>query len=254
MATSIENNNPSIWFIADLHLSSEHPELITIFHHFLDDIKSKAKKLYILGDLFEFWVGDDIIDHPLGTDYQQIVEHLSDLKQSGVEIYLITGNRDFLLSTQFYNRTGIKPLPDYHVIDLYGNKVLICHGDTLCTDDKGYQLLRKVFRIRIIQKVYLALSIENRNQRAQKVRRYTAKLRDNKQSSILDVNQEMVEKIMEQYQVKHLIHGHTHRPDIHNFYLKSGVKVIRSVLGDWHDKPSYIEVKDNAQIIFVNGR
>jgi len=243
----------STWFIADLHLSPERPELTALFYAFIDDIKDSAETLYILGDLFEFWIGDDILDHPIGKDYKHIVEKLSILNQSGTTIYLITGNRDFLLSKRFYTDTGIIPLPDYCIIQLYGEKALICHGDTLCTDDKGYQLMRKLFRLRWIQKLYLSLSLNNRNQRAKKVRRYTAKIRDNKQYDILDANQQTVNKIMTQYDVQLLIHGHTHRPAEHHFKLASGKKATRLVLGDWHQKPSFIQVS-NMTIKCNSGR
>ncbi|MCK5726124.1 MAG: UDP-2,3-diacylglucosamine diphosphatase [Thiotrichaceae bacterium] len=241
-------SHKSTWFISDLHLSPERSDLIRLFHDFLDDIQDKADALYILGDLFEFWIGDDVIDSPLGQAYNSIIEHLAKLSRSGVKLYLTTGNRDFLLSQKFFQCTEITALNDYHVITVYKQKILLCHGDTLCTDDRGYQRLRKLLRLRLVQMIYLALSLENRIQRAKKIRNYSIKHTQKKQNTILDVSTTTVDEIMTKFQVDLLIHGHTHRPNTHHFQLASGVKAQRMVLGDWQDKPCYIEIKSDRSI------
>ena len=132
------------WFISDLHLDDSRPHITKEFFNFLDRIKNKAEALYILGDLFEAWIGDDILDTPLGTSALKVVNHLKQLSANGTNIYFAHGNRDFLIGEQFIERSGAFVLGEHTVIDLYGTPTLIMHGDTLCTDDIEYQQLRNL--------------------------------------------------------------------------------------------------------------
>jgi len=255
------------YFISDLHLDPSRPHLFKLFYEFTEKIRSDAEALYILGDLFEFWIGDDIIDLPIGKPYFPVIEQLKSLSDAGTKIYFIQGNRDFLIGEHFMQRIGGKLLPDETVIDLYGTPTLIMHGDTLCTDDKSYQFMRKILRLKIVQKLYLSMSPEKRAQKASQVRQKTSTRTKQKNYSILDVNQQEVEKVVSRGAaetmlersdddpkgeikssksrgVSFLIHGHTHRPAEHDFLLE-GVPMKRIVLGDWGEKSSYIVAQEN---------
>ncbi len=238
------------YFISDLHLDESRPQLFELLYQFIDAIQNKADALYILGDLFEFWIGDNTIDTPAGEPYLPVLNKLRVLSDLGVPLYFIQGNRDFLAQGQFVARIGASLLPDQQLIDLYGTPTLIMHGDTLCTDDKGYQRMRWLFRRTIIQKIYLSLSEEKRAKQAGSVRNATTKTTRQKAYDILNVNQQEVEKVMTQAGVLQLIHGHTHRPKIHKFDL-NGQSAQRIVLGDWHDKACYLEIgPDRMELVF----
>ena len=238
------------YFISDLHLDESHPHLYKLFYEFIDDIKDKAEALYILGDLFEFWIGDDVIDHPLGKQYLPTINKLKSLSDSGTKIYFIQGNRDFLIGETFMQRIGGTLLPDQKVIDLYGTPTLIMHGDTLCTDDRAYQRMRALFRLKIVQKLYLSLSPESRDKKADKIRQASKGKTQQKHQMILDVNQSEVIKQLKRggvcseftQQPSLIIHGHTHRPAEHEFEV-DGKQVKRVVLGDWRDKACFYCVK-----------
>ncbi len=227
------------WFISDLHLDPSRPEIFELLHEFLDDIEDQAEALYILGDLFEFWVGDDITSSPLGKPYLPVIKHLRKLSDAGMKLYFTQGNRDFLIRDTFINQIAATLLPDTLVIDLYGTPTLVLHGDTLCIDDKNYQRMRKLFRMKFIQFLYLSMSLERRAKKANGVRKITRKQVEEKRYEILGVNQQAVETLMKNSDVTQMIHGHTHRPAIHEFEL-AGKKASRIVLGDWHDKASFV--------------
>ncbi len=237
------------YFISDLHLDSSHPHLYKLFYEFIQKIRNDAEALYILGDLFEFWIGDDIIDLPIGKPYLPIIEQLRSLSDAGTKIYFIQGNRDFLLGQTFMERIGGKLLPDETVIDLYGTPALIMHGDTLCTDDKAYQRMRKLFHIKLIQKIYLSMSPEKRNQKASEIRKKTSQKTKQKEYSILDVNQQTVEKALISRGVALLIHGHTHRPATHEFEVE-GKTMKRIVLGDWGNDVSWLKCTKASQTLY----
>ena len=226
------------WFISDLHLDPSRPDLFKLFDEFIDSITNNVEALYILGDLFEYWIGDDIIDLPMGKPYLPVIEKLKSLSDLGTKIYFIQGNRDFLIKDKFIKRIGAKLLSDHSVIDLYGTPTLIMHGDTLCADDKSYQRMRFIFRLKIIQKIYLLSSVENRLRKLDKVKKISANSKQQKESLIMDVNQRAVERAMTKAKVTQLIHGHTHRPAIHEFLLINK-PAKRIVLGDWHDKACF---------------
>ena len=251
MIETTENNTKNkTYFISDLHLDTLRPYLFKLFHEFIEKIRNDAEALYILGDLFEFWIGDDIIDLPIGQPYLRVIEQLKSLSDLGIKIYFIQGNRDFLIGERFMQSIGGKLLPDETVIDLYGTPTLIMHGDTLCTDDKAYQRMRRVLRLKIVQKLYLSMSPEQRAEKANQVRNKTSRSTKQKNYSILDVNQQQVEKVAKRWGVSLLIHGHTHRPAEHLFKI-DGMPVKRVVLGDWGDKYSYIVSRENNfELIF----
>ena len=245
-----KNNKNKTYFISDLHLDPSQPHLFKLFHEFIAKIKNKAEALYILGDLFEFWIGDDIIDLPIGKPYLPVIEQLKSLSDLGTKIYFIQGNRDFLIGEEFMRRIGGVLLPDQKVIDLYGTPALIMHGDTLCTDDKAYQRMRKIFRLKIVQKLYLSMSPEKRNQKANQIRKKSTEKTKRKESMILDVNQQEVKNRLKQGGVSLLIHGHTHRPAEHEF-ISNGNSFKRIVLGDWGDKNSYILCGQKSELKLI---
>jgi UDP-2,3-diacylglucosamine hydrolase len=170
---------------------------------------------------------------------QSVVIELKALTDSGVTLYLTHGNRDFLLGEQFIQASGAQLLDEHVVIDLYGTPTLIMHGDTLCTDDKAYQRMRAFFRLKIVQKLYLSLSLESRAKKANKIRQASKKQTQQKNQMILDVNQEEVTKQGKREGVDLIIHGHTHRPAEHEFEV-DGKLVKRVVLGDWKDQACYL--------------
>ena len=228
------------WFISDLHLDDTRPHITQQFFDFLNKIKDEAEALYILGDLFEAWIGDDILDTPLGASALEVVNPLKKLSDNGTKLYFAHGNRDFLIGDQFIKRIGANLLDEHQVIDLYGTPTLIMHGDTLCTDDIEYQQLRGMLRKPQWQKEFLAKPLQERIEEALKLRQISQEKTKGKQEDILDVNQSKVEKVMRKFGVTQLIHGHTHRPATHDFEL-DGTQAKRIVLGDWYEQSSYLE-------------
>ncbi|QEH12188.1 UDP-2,3-diacylglucosamine diphosphatase [Histophilus somni] len=226
------------FFIADLHLSENRPHLTELFVQFMQTQALQAEKLYILGDLFDFWIGDDEQSALIETVQQQILQ----LTQKGISCYFIHGNRDFLLGKTFAKSCGMELLPTYQLIDLYGEKVLICHGDTLCTDDLAYQQYRKKVQQKWLQWLFLRLPLKVRLNIAEKIRQKSKTDKTRKSVEIMDVNQDFVEQIMQQFQVKTLIHGHTHKQNIH----QNPPHFTRIVLGDWGATASVLEVSANG--------
>jgi UDP-2,3-diacylglucosamine hydrolase len=245
MSKQQKSHNKSTYFISDLHLIPSQPQLFTLLHDFLNSIKSNAEALYILGDLFEFWIGDDIIEKSAGKPYAGVIQQLRSLSESGVKIFFTQGNRDFLAQQKFADAIGGVLLADEKVINLYGTPTLLMHGDTLCTDDLSYQRLRKIFRNKIIQKIYLSLSPDRRSRIAGNTRKIIKNKTPKKAYKIVDVNQQEVERVMKNASVQQLIHGHTHRPAIHKFDL-NGVTAKRIVLSDWTDKARFLRVDDEG--------
>lgn len=226
-------------FVSDLHLDSKRPQIIAAFCNFLQSILN-SDALYILGDLFEYWIGDDYKDE----NFNSVIDTLRMLSSSGTKIYFIHGNRDFLVGSQFAHYTQCKILPEETVIDLYGTPTLIMHGDTLCTDDIAYQRYRALARNKIVQKSLLLLSLKQRTKIAEKIRETSKAAIKGKKSEIMDVNQSTVEITMRRHNVQTLIHGHTHRPATHEFTSSRGL-CKRIVLGDWYDQGSLLRCKPN---------
>jgi len=245
------NQKNSTFFISDLHLIPSRPQLIQLFLSFLDEISGKADALYILGDLFEFWIGDDMIYKRAGTPYLPIIKKLKALSESGVNLYFQQGNRDFLAQQKFATATGAELLPDQKVINLSGTPTLLMHGDTLCTDDTSYQRMRRIFRIKLIQKLFLSLSPEKRSNIAGNTRKAIKNKAPKKAYNIVDVNQLEVEKVMREAGVLQLIHGHTHRPAVHEFEL-DGKPAKRIVLSDWIDKACYLKLESGHFVSVIN--
>ena len=232
----------SIYFVSDLHLDAERPAITELFLRFLRGEARQAEALYILGDLFEAWVGDDETTEPAPT----VRAALRELTQSGVPVYLMRGNRDFLVGPHFAEETGASLLPDPAVVSLYGEPVLLMHGDLLCTDDTAYQAFRNQVRNPAWQSQFLAQPLPARQAFAQQARaasrQHQQGLKEAKQlETIADVNADAVEETLRRYGVTRLIHGHTHRPAIHSL-RESGACGQRIVLGDWYEQGSVLRV------------
>lgn len=231
---------PHALFIADIHLCAEEPAITAGFLAFLRRDALQADALYILGDLFESWVGDDDPD-PL---HAEIASALRNLQQQGIPCYFIHGNRDFLLGKRFAAASGITLLPEEQVVDLYGKRILIMHGDTLCTDDHGYQRFRRRVHQRWLQKIFLTLPLIFRQRLAASMRAGSKHANSSKDVAIMDVNAQAVATTMRRHQVQYLIHGHTHRPAVHQLEI-NGRAGERWVLGAWHHEGSMIRVSEH---------
>lgn len=239
------------WFISDLHLEFSRPTSTKQLFAFLQQINAQADALYILGDLFEYWVGDDFLDTPEGVQLQPAIQALRAVSDSGVKLYFMHGNRDFLIGERFATETGCTLLAEQQVIDLYGTPTLLMHGDTLCTDDLDYQKARAVFRDPKWQAQVLTWTIPQRLQRAQEMREVSENSTRYKTEAIMDVNQDSVEQTMLEAGVTRLIHGHTHRPAIHDFDL-NGQNAQRIVLGDWYTQSSFLRVEADGELELIN--
>jgi UDP-2,3-diacylglucosamine hydrolase len=222
-------------FISDLHLDAAHAETTRKFLDFLAHEARGTRDLYILGDLFEAWIGDDD-DAP---DLVPIVAALRALTRSGVRCAVMHGNRDFLLGERFCAATGCRLLGDFERIEIEGEPVLLTHGDLLCTDDTRYQALRTQLRAPAWQREFLAKPVAERRKIAANLRQMSAAEIAAKSEYIMDVNQATVERTMREFDVRVLLHGHTHRPAIHSFEL-DGRPARRIVLGAWYEQASFV--------------
>ena len=222
-------------FVSDLHLEAERPDIADQFLKFLQTDASEADDLYILGDLFEVWVGDD----DPNAHYVTIKRALRKLVDSGIPVFFMHGNRDFMIGQKFANETGVRILEDPHKVLMYGQHALLSHGDALCTDDVQYQRIRKMTRDPDWQATILARPLKDRLRMAEEARRQSLEQTINLNMEIMDVNQDAVKKIIQSYKVDILLHGHTHRPAIHDVDLGSR-KAKRIVLGDWYTQGSLV--------------
>ncbi|HKJ09627.1 MAG TPA: UDP-2,3-diacylglucosamine diphosphatase [Gammaproteobacteria bacterium] len=222
-------------FISDLHLDPERPVITELFLDFLAGPARGCDALYILGDLFEAWVGDDD-DSPT---LQPVLEALADCTGTGLPVSVMTGNRDFLIGEGFTARTGCRLLPDPSVVDLYGEPTLLMHGDTLCTDDLEYQQFRRLVRDPAWQRQFLAKPLEERRHMAAGLRETSRQRTAHKTVDIMDVNHEAVLSALREHHVRRLIHGHTHRPATHELTV-DGAPATRIVLGDWYEQGSVL--------------
>lgn len=227
-------------FISDLHLCAERPDITATFLAFLHTQARQADALYILGDLFEVWIGDDasIVAH------QSIVDALKNLTDSGVPLHVMHGNRDFLMGSDFATASGGQLIAEPFIINLYGTPTLLMHGDVLCTDDVEYQRFRAQVRNPAWQQKILALTPQQRLALAQDYRRQSNEQSSQKSMEIMDVNPRAVENTLHEHGVSHMIHGHTHRPAVHDIQVDNK-PARRTVLGDWHHQGSVL-VCDNA--------
>ena len=231
------------YFIADLHLSENRPHLLALFRQFMQGQAPEAEKLYILGDLFDFWIGDDE-QSDLISEVQQLIRHLT---EQGVPCYFQHGNRDFLIGKKFAKACGLTLLPTYHVIDLYGTPTLLCHGDTLCVDDVKYQHYRKKVHQKWRQWLFLHLPLQVRLKIAEKIRAKSRQDKQVKSTEIMDVNAAFVQQMFAKFHVTQMIHGHTHRQKHHEI----PPHFHRIVLGDWGETSSLLEVTPHS-IEFIN--
>lgn len=222
-------------FISDLHLSPSRPDISECFFSFMENDAIHADALYVLGDLFEFWIGDDD-NSPFN---QSIKTAFKKLANSGVPCYFIQGNRDFLIGKRFATESAMTLLPEVSIIDLYGHKAVIMHGDTLCIDDHKYQAYREKVHLPWLQFLYNRLPLFVKKKIVSKIQSDIGEEKKEKSLEIMDVNQQEVERVMDHYNVDLMIHGHTHRPDIHHFSTSSGEKQ-RVVLGDWYQQGSIL--------------
>ena len=223
-------------FISDLHLTPERPQIIQLFVRFLGQQACRADALYILGDLFEYWIGDDAAEH---IGHRSAVESLRSLCDSNVPVYIMRGNRDFLLGEHFCDQTGCQLLTEPMRLCLYDQQVLIMHGDSLCTDDVDHQLFRKRVLDPAWQRDFLARPILERLEIALDLRKGSENSKRQKSAAEMDVNQTTVESVMRTHNVDLLIHGHTHRAAIHEMEL-DGRRARRIVLGDWYQHSSVL--------------
>jgi UDP-2,3-diacylglucosamine hydrolase len=226
----------SYLFLSDVHLSARRPRIVDTFVAFTRRQARAAEAVYILGDLFDLWLGDDDNTDP----HPEVLAALADLSGAGVAVYVTRGNHDFLLQDEFEARTGCTLLDDLSIVEIYGNRVLLMHGDTLCTDDVEYQAFRKRVRDPATQQWWLSLPLEERAHRAEAIRNTAKEFSRLKPAEIMDVNGDAVSGTMQAHSVRHLIHGHTHRPASHAIDIDGG-SALRVVLGDWYDEDYVLE-------------
>ena len=237
-------------FISDLHLCDSRPHITQAFIQFLQQTAAKADALYILGDLFEYWPGDDVIqthqtdvikDDALAAS----IHALSSLAKK-VPVFFMAGNRDFLIGTGFANVTGISILADPTLLNLYGKRVLLSHGDELCTDDTAYQQFRQQVRNPDWQNQFLSQLLTNRIAYIEELRVKSEQEKSTKSMQIMDVNEAAVENLLRKHHYPPLfIHGHTHRPNTHVYKLDGHI-CERIVLGDWYEQGSYLKLSNNG--------
>jgi UDP-2,3-diacylglucosamine hydrolase len=230
-----------ILLISDLHLEEQRPDITRAFLQFLQQRATACEALYILGDFFEVWIGDDAI-----SPYQQsIASSLRTLSDSGTRIYLMHGNRDFMLGQTFCRQAGCTLLKDPCVVNLQGEAVLLMHGDSLCTTDLAYMRLRKVLRNPLTLWLLRHLPLAKRQQLARKLRNESQVQTRQKAASITDITPAEIPRIMAKYGVRTLIHGHTHRPNTHTLEV-NGQAAQRIVLGDWDQQGWALQVDANG--------
>ncbi len=230
-------------FISDLHLCDSRPHISKAFIQFLEKTAVKAQALYILGDLFEYWAGDDAIK----TDgLQPNIHALHRLVYSGIPVFFMHGNRDFLIAEGFEKATGVKILPDPSLITLYGKSVLLSHGDALCTDDTAYQEFRTEVRSEAWKTQFLSQPLATRIAYIEQLRKKSEQAKSTKSMQIMDVNAAAVDDLIREFAYPLIfIHGHTHRPKkhIHKVYDNT---CERWVLGDWYEQGSYLKLDKNG--------
>ena len=235
------------YFLSDIHLDETRPAIMERFLHFLQTSALQAQAVYLLGDIFETWIGDDD-DLPLHNTIQTA---LAALTSTGVSVYFMHGNRDFLVGERFAQTTGCTLLPEAVVIDLYGTPTLLLHGDTLCTADVEYQAFRKQARSPLYQHAFLQNPLLERRAIAAHIRATSKEKGSLKADYIMDVTEDEVIAQMERHQAKRLIHGHTHRPGRHQHKLHNNEQVERIVLGAWEDTSLILKCTAEEQALIM---
>lgn len=231
----------STLFISDLHLDACRPAVTGLFMDFLKGEARSAETLYILGDLFEAWLGDDDPD----THHARVADALSELSAAGVPVRFLVGNRDFLLGRAFARRAGMELLTEPVKLELHGVSTLLLHGDILCTDDTEYQAFRAMVRNPDWQASFLARPLEERRAMAAQARERSRERGQTMDIEIMDVNPEAVAGAFREHGVRRMIHGHTHRPDIHHLAVDAEPRE-RIVLGDWYEQGSVLQVDERG--------
>ncbi len=240
MTATLEKESVT-YFIADLHLTQNRPDITACFLSFLEKDAPKAEKLYILGDLFEYWIGDD----DTNPFVLEVACALKTLSLQSTQIYYIHGNRDFLLGKKYAKACGMQLLPEIDIIDLYGKPVIIMHGDTLCTRDVAYQKFRKKSRSWWWQSIVKNLPLFVRKNIAENYRKQSATATAMKSQEIMDVTESEVISQLELHKSQLMIHGHTHRPNIHSIQANK-TSAQRIVLGDWYEQGAWLKVTPNS--------
>jgi len=226
-------------FISDLHLDINRPDITQAFFTFLDRYAIEARALYILGDFFNVWLGDDAA---FELD-RQVAEKLQAQSSQGIAIYLMHGNRDFLIGDHFAASCGASLIEEPHVLDDGERRILLMHGDVLCTRDIDYMAFRDMVRQPVWQQEFLARPIEERRAFAAQARQQSKTMSSNKPEDIMDVTQAAVEQLMQTHKASCLIHGHTHRPAVH-ILESEGRQLTRMVLSDWEDRVQFVRLDD----------
>ena len=221
---------PHTLFISDLHLCQKQPHCVKVFMHFIKHIAPKAEALYILGDLFEYWAGDDDIDAPF---HKRVTRAMRALTTGGTRLFIMHGNRDLLMGKALAQASGATLLADPTLVDLYGTPTLLTHGDALCTDDVAYQTFRSQVHDSGWQQLFLAQPLAQRKAQIEQMRTRSENEKQHKSNEIMDVNAEAVAEFLREHGYPRLIHGHTHRP-MHSLHHLDGYTCERWVLGDWH--------------------
>ncbi len=240
----------TIIFISDLHLSPERPQTNNLFFDFLTAIPRTVDSLYILGDLFEFWIGDDAAEV---TGQVEVVSAIRRMVDSGVTVYFMHGNRDFLIGDSFAEASGCILLPDPTQISIDDKEVLLMHGDSMCTDDVAHQEFRSLVSNPEWQKEFLSCSIEKRLQLALNARSQSNLHKAMTSMDIMDVNQSSVMREINKRNIDVLIHGHTHRPGIHSVDV-NGRRARRIVLGDWYEQSSVLRYEGGEFRLHAKGK
>ena len=231
---------PPTLFVSDLHLTPARPALLDAFDAFCAGPAQRAAALYVLGDLFDQWIGDDQLRDPVAA---RVASSLRSVSAAGIPVGVIYGNRDMLIGQRFTRAAGATLLPEQIVVDLYGLPTLLLHGDELCTDDEAYQRLRVWWHDKTRQRRFLALPYAVRRGIGAWFRRKSRKSTAGKSQQIMDVNEDAVASALRTHGVRRMIHGHTHRPARHELVV-DGRACERWVLADWYDRGSYLEVDE----------
>ena len=235
---------PATLFISDLHLAGERPAINRRFFDFLREQAPRAAVLYVLGDLFEYWIGDEELDAADGDPLaRKVAEAFGALSRGGVGVRLMHGNRDFLIGKRFCDVSGARLLQDPSVEKIGGARTLLMHGDTLCTDDVDYQAWRRTARSRDWQRGFLAKSLPERRRALQALREKSKEVVGAKPAEIMDVNDSAVREALRMHGLTRLVHGHTHRPARHALEV-DGRRCERWVLPDWYERGGYLSIDD----------
>ena len=231
-------------FISDLHLTIERPHTIKLFLKFMDEVASSTKSLYILGDFVEYWIGDDVDNDVQEHGLRAALYAIKYLAEQGTKVYFMPGNRDFLIGHALSKKYNFTLIDDPTIINIADKPVLLMHGDTLCIDDLEYQKFREMVRSDTWQSAFLSKPLNEREQIVMQLREKSKAANTTKTMDIMDVNLDFVCETMKKHDVTTLIHGHTHRPAVHDFIVENNA-MKRYVLSDWDESGSYLEITDN---------